>query len=34
MKYHITGRFPGKSVDNMPEMDFYMRDDKRGNVCL
>lgn len=30
----ITGRFPGISVEKMPEMDFYKREDKRGNVRL
>lgn len=30
----ITGRFPGINVEKMPKMDFYKREDKRGNVHL
>ena len=28
----VTGKFPGISVEKMPEMDFYTREDKRSNV--
>lgn len=30
----IRGRFLGLSVDKMLEMEFYRREDKRGNVYL